>query len=132
MAFRQVLAAMPGHRGAQFGLANLQFERGQLKKAEEAYRSLLPRIETPVPVLLRIGDVELATRRYRQAAETFDQICRLARDHVEARYKRGVALIAMSRLRDASAVLTEAAAMGGRDPASGFYADKAQKALLRL
>jgi len=132
MAFRQVLATAPQHRGAQFGLANLEFERGHLKEAEKVYRTLLPRVEAPVPILLRIGDVELATRRYRQASETFDDICRLARDHVEARYKRGVALIALSRMRDASAVLSEAAAMGGRDPASGFYADKAQKALLRL
>lgn len=132
MAFRQVLATMPEHRGAQFGLANLDFERGHLKQAEKVYRSLLGRIDSPVPVLLRLGDVELATRRYRQAADTFDDICRLARDHVEARYKRGVALIAISRMRDASAVLSEAAAMRNGDPASGFYADKAQKALLRL
>lgn len=132
MAFQQVLATMPEHRGAQFGLANLQFERGHLKQAEEVYRSLIGRVATPVPIMLRLGDVELATRRYRQAAKTFGDICLLARGHVEARYKRGVALIALSRMRDASAVLSEAAAMRGSDPVSGFYADKAQKALLRL
>lgn len=131
-AFRQVLAAMPDHRGAEFGLVNLLFERGEMRAAEASYLALIPRLADPVPVLLRLGDVHLATRRYGQAVETLRKLCKLAPHHVEGRYKLGVALLAGQRLREAAAVLAEAGRVHSDDRAKKFYAQKARDALSRI
>ena len=131
-AFRQVLAAMPDHRGAEFGLANLLFERGEMSAAETCYRALIPRLADPVPVLLRLGDVYLATRRYSRAIDTLQELCERAPQHVEGRYKLGVALLAGQRLREAASVLAEAGSVHSDDRAKEFYAQKARDALSRI
>ncbi len=131
-AFRQILDAMPDHRGAEFGLANLLFERGEFSAAETSYRALIPRLRDPVPVLLRLGELHLATRRYGLAAETLRTLCERAPQHVEGRYKWGIALLADNRLPEAASVLAEAARTRPGDDAQQVFAGKARAALLRL
>lgn len=132
IGFRQVLQSAPGHRGAEFGLANLMFEKGELAEAEASYRALAPRLADPAPVLVRLGDVLLATRRNREAAETFRGICEKTPGHREARYKWAVALVSQKRFDDAAAVLEPLVALPAAEESDRHYADKARALILRI
>jgi len=132
IGFRQILQSAPAHRGAEFGLANLMFEKGDLAAAEASYRALAPRLADPAPVLVRLGDVLLATGRNGDAAETFRDICRKAPGHREARYKWGVALVAEKRFNDAAAVLEPLVALPSAEDSDRRYAEKARALLLRI
>ncbi|MFD1745463.1 GNAT family N-acetyltransferase [Rhizobium helianthi] len=132
IAFGQVLQSAPGHRGAEFGLANLLFDRGTLSKAEAAWLALLPRVDDPVPVLLKLGDVRLARKSYRLAEETFGSICRVCPSHLEALYKRAVALVAMQRTEEAFLILSEVANAKTASASDRFHVEKARKALVKI
>ncbi|RCW21155.1 CelD/BcsL family acetyltransferase involved in cellulose biosynthesis [Ciceribacter lividus] len=132
IGFRQILQSAPAHRGAEFGLANLMFEKGDLAAAEASYRSLVPRLADPAPVLVRLGDVLLATGRNGEAAEAFHDICRTAPGHREARYKWGVALVAEKRFNDAAAVLEPLVALPSAEDSGRRYAEKARALILRI
>lgn len=133
IAFSQVLAARPQHGGAAFGLANLQFEKRQFDKAEVLYRDLLERADgDPVPVLIRLGDLLIATRRFEEAAETFADVCCVSPGNTEARYKQGVAFLAARRREKAAAAFSIAAENRSGRPEHAYHAAKAKKALARL
>ena len=132
IAFSQVLEVQPAHGGATFGLANLQFEKRDFKKAENAYRALLQRGEPPVPILSRLGDLLIATRRLDEAVETYADICCVAPENTEARYKQGVAFLAAGEREKAAAAFSIAADNKSGLPEHAYHADKAKKALARL
>lgn len=132
IAFGQVLKAAPGHRGAEFGLANLLFDRGKLPEAEAAWLALLPRVDDPVPVLLKLGDVRLARKRYALAEETFGSICRVRPSHLEALYKRAVALVAMHRKEEGFLIFSEVAGVQTSRPSEQFHVEKARQALVKI
>lgn len=132
IAFSQILEAQPAHGGAAFGFANLQFEKRDFAKAESIYRALLQRGEPPVPILSRLGDLLIATRRFDEAAETYADICCVSPENTEARYKQGVALLADGEREKAAAAFSIAADNKSGLPEYAYHADKAKKALARL
>lgn len=132
IAFEQVLAVQPDHGGAAYGLATLKFEKRELKQAEGIYRALLQRGEPPVPILARLGDVLIATRRFEEAAETYTDLCCVSPENTEARYKQGVAFLACGEQAKAAAAFSIAAGNKSGLPDHAYHADKAKKALARL
>ncbi len=130
--FKQVLQSSPDHVGAEFGLANLLFDRGKLTEALAAYLALLERSNEPLPIALRLGDTQLALRLYDDAARTFHRIGEQAPHVVQARYKEGVALIAARRLTEAEAVLAAIQDIHTDDTSAVPYTQLAGVALGRL
>lgn len=132
IAFRQVCTAAPEHLGAQFGLANILFDKGQLREAEAAYRLIAGRAEDPVPVLLKLGDAQLALTKYGEAVDTFAEIVRQAPHNSQGHYKYGIALIAEKRLTDAAAAFAVLETYSSDDPSHAAYRKKANDAVSRL
>ncbi|MBE1504649.1 GNAT family N-acetyltransferase [Rhizobium viscosum] len=132
IVFTQVLQSSPGHPGAEFGLANLLFERGKLTEALAAYQLLLERTAEPLPIALRLGDTQLALKLYEDAALTFHRIGEQAPHVVQARYKEGIALIAARRFTQAETVLAAIRDIHTDDPAAIPYTEFASVALGRL
>lgn len=130
--FKQIQHSSPGHLGAEFGLANLLFDRGKLTEALTAYRSLLERTTEPLPVALRLGDTQLALKLYEEAVRTFRRIGEQAPHVVQARYKEGVALIATRRFTEAEAVFAAIQNIHTDDPIAIPYTELAAVALERL
>lgn len=132
VAFRQVLQAAPGHAGAEFGLANLLFDKGKLAEALEAYKALAASVPDPTPVIMRLGDVELALHRYRAAEETFRKLGELAPHLIQAQYKRGIALAGGKLFAEAAAAFAAVQNVHSDDPDAPDYIRKAASALNRL
>ncbi len=132
VAFRQVLDAAPDHSGAEFGLANLMFEKGNLEDAAQAYLTISGKVANPLPALLRLGDTRLAQRDYVGAASIFEDVINRAPFHHEALYKCGVAMTAAGRRLDAAGIFETLQNYHSDDMANMQYAEKARSALLRL
>ncbi|MBB3442392.1 GNAT family N-acetyltransferase [Rhizobium sp. BK379] len=130
--FTQVLQSSPGHVGAEFGIANLLFDRGKLTEALAAYQSLLERTAEPLPISLRLGDTQLALKLYEDAVVTFRRVGEQAPHVVQARYKEGIALIAARHLTQAETVLAAIQDIHTDDPAAIPYTQLASVALERL
>ena len=127
-----MLAAAPDHLGAQFGLANLSFDRGEFREAEIAFLSLLAAGQEPVVLWLRIGETRLAQQHYHEASEAFRQVTNRAPFHREALYKCAVALIAAERTMEGAEILDRLQHYHSDDAAHLEYAEKARAALARL
>jgi predicted Zn-dependent protease len=127
-----VLAAAPDHLGAQFGLANLSFDRGEFREAEIAFLSLLAAGQEPLVLWLRIGEARLAQQHYHEASEAFRQVTNRAPFHREALYKCAVALIAAERAVEGAEILDRLQHYHSDDAAHLEYAGKARAALARL
>lgn len=130
--FTQVRQSSPGHVGAEFGIANLLFDRGKLTEALAAYQSLLERTAEPLPISLRLGDTQLALKLYEDAVVTFRRVGEQAPHVVQARYKEGIALIAARHLTQAETVLAAIQDIHTDDPAAIPYTQLASVALERL
>lgn len=130
--FRQVLEAAPDHDGARFGLANLMFEKGDFIGAEQSYAVLVTRAPDPVPALLRLGETQLALKRYHEAVWTFRSVLGRKPLHREALYKCGVALVAAGNRLEAMEVFTTLQSWHSDDPIHMAYAEKARLAFGRL
>jgi predicted Zn-dependent protease len=132
IAFNQVLQSAPGHTGAEFGLANLLFDRGKLTEALAAYTALVEQAPDPTPIHMRLGDTQLALHQYEQAAETFRRVGEIGPHLIQAHYKRGIALAASRRLAEAETVFAAIQEVHSDDPAALDYAAKAGVALERI
>lgn len=132
IVFNQVLQSAPGHTGAEFGLANLLFDRGKLTEALAAYKALAEQAPDPTPIQMRLGDAQLALHQYDQAAETFRQVGEIGPHLIQAHYKRGIALAANKRLAEAEAVFAAIRDVHSDDPAALDYAARASAALERI
>ena len=132
IAFNQVLQSAPGHTGAEFGLANLLFDRGKLTEALAAYKALVEQAPDPTPIQMRLGDTQLALHQYDQAAETFRLVGDVGPHLIQAHYKRGIALAAGKRLAEAEAVFAAIRDVHSDDPAALDYVAKANAALERI
>lgn len=132
IAFNQVLQSSPGHAGAEFGIANLLFDRGKLTEALSAYKALVEQASDPTPIRMRLGDTQLALHQYDQAAETFRQVVETGPHLVQAHYKRGIALAAGKRLEEAERVLAAICEVHSDDPTALDYAAKAGAAIERI
>lgn len=132
IAFSQVLSAAPDHLGAQFGLANLTFDRGEFREAEIAFLGLLGSAQDPVLLWMRIGEARLAQRQYHEASEAFRQVTNRAPFHREALYKCAVALIAAERTMEGAEILDRLQHYHSDDATHLEYAEKARAALARL
>lgn len=132
IAFRQVLHASPDHNGAEFGLANLMFEKGEFREAEIAYATLSAKADDPVPTLLRLGEARLAQRNYNGAVDAFRQVTQRAPFHREALYKCGISLVAAERRIEAMALFETLQHYHSDDAETMRYAEKARAALARL
>lgn len=132
IAFRQVLDTAPHHSGAEFGLANLMFEKRDFDHAEQAYLSISRKVSDPLPALLRLGETRLAQRDYAGAVTAFEDVTRRAPSHHEALYKCGIALTAAGRRQDAADIFETLQNYHSDDTVNMQYAEKARSALLRL
>ncbi|KQO83709.1 GNAT family N-acetyltransferase [Rhizobium sp. Leaf262] len=132
IAFRQVLESVPNHSGAEFGLANLMFEKGEFHIAEQAYLAISRSVSDPLPALLRLGETRLAQRDYQGAVSAFQDVTRRAPFHHEALYKCGIALTAAERRNEAAAVFATLQNYHSDDAVNIQYAEKARSALARL
>lgn len=132
IAFNQVLQSAPGHTGAEFGLANLLFDRGKLTEALAAYKVLVEQAPDPTPIQMRLGDTQLALHQYEQAAETFRRVGEIGPHLIQAHYKSGIALAASKRLAEAEVVFAAIQDVHSDDPTSLEYSAKAGVALERL
>ena len=126
------MAAAPDHSGAQFGLANLTFDRGEFREAEIAFLALLASGQDPVLLWMRIGEARLAQQHYHEASEAFRQVTNRAPFHREALYKCAVALIAAERAMEGAEILDRLQHYHSDDAAHLEYAEKARAALARL
>jgi tetratricopeptide (TPR) repeat protein len=131
-AFRQLLHTVPGHIGAEFGIASLTFDKGKLQEAEAAFSALLGRVKDPEPVYLRLGETQLALGSYDAAAKTFGRIIERAPYNMQALYKQGVALAGGGRKQEAARVFALMEPYHYDDPAQQAYVDKARDALRRI
>lgn len=131
-AFLQVQASAPDHLGACFGLANLDFDRGRLAEAESAYLKIASASNSPVPVLLRLGDTQLALRKFDAASDTFLRVINNMPHNSQAHYKRGVALVAAQRLAEARKAFDQLKAYHTDDPEHARYLQKAEIALAKM
>lgn len=127
-----MLAAAPGHSGAQFGLANLSLDRGEFREAEIAFLALLASGQDPVLLWLRIGEARLAQQHYHEASEAFRQVTNRAPFHREALYKCAVALIAAERKMEGAEILERLQHYHSDEAQHLEYAEKARAALARL
>jgi len=132
VAFRQVLETVPDHRGAEFGLANLLFEKGEFHEAEASYLAISRAVEDPVPALLRLGETRLAQKDFPGAIRAFQDVTSRAPFHHEALYKCGIALVAAGRRNEAAAIFEKLQNFHSDDAANMHYAEKAKSALSRL
>lgn len=131
-AFQQVFEAAPDHLGAEFGLANLQFQRGNLAEAEAAFRTLLPRTPDPRPVLMRLADIHLARSAYPDAIDCLRDVLRREPRRGEALYKLGVASLAIGKRDAAKEAWTRLVEDGASAETRTDYVEKAKRALGRL
>lgn len=131
-AFKQLLATVPGHIGAEFGLASLTFDRGMLPEAEAAFTALIGRVKDPAPVYLKLGETQLALGTYDQAAKTFGKIIQIAPYDAQAYYKQGVALAGAGRKDEAARSFSMIEQFNYDDPKQQAYAEKARDALRRI
>ena len=131
-AFKQLLATVPGHIGAEFGLASLTFDRGMLSEAEAAFTALIGRVKDPAPVYLKLGETQLALGTYDQAAKTFGKIIQIAPYDAQAYYKQGVALAGAGRKDEAARSFSMIEQFNYDDPKQQAYAEKARDALRRI
>jgi CelD/BcsL family acetyltransferase involved in cellulose biosynthesis len=131
-AFQQVIDAAPEHLGALFGLANISFEKGRIAEAEVLYRTVAAKTSDPVPVQIKLGDTQLALRRYGEAAQTFSDIIERSPHNSEAHYKHGVALVAAKRLLEAAKAFRQLETYHSDDAGHALYRDKAAKAGARI
>jgi predicted Zn-dependent protease len=81
---------------------------------------------------MRLGDVQLALRRYREAEETFRRLGELAPHLIQAQYKRGIALAGAKRFAEAAAAFAAVQNFHSDDPDALDYVRKAASALNRL
>ncbi len=132
IAFRQVLETAPEHSGAAFGLANLMFEKGAFKEAEDTYAALSSTVEDPLPVLLRLGETRLAQQNYNGAVRAFQDVAHRAPFHREGLYKCGIAMVAAGRRAEAAAIFEKLQSYHSDDAVHMEYAEKAGNALARL
>lgn len=132
IAFQQVCEAAPEHMGARFGLARLLFDRGMFAQAEAAYKEIATKVTDPVPVLVGLGDTQLALRHFDDAAATFQRVVELHPHHSQAHFKRGVALLAAHRPAEAAKAFGVLEQFHSDDPAHASYRDKARRALARI
>ncbi|SCX11904.1 MULTISPECIES: GNAT family N-acetyltransferase [Agrobacterium] len=132
IAFRQVLETAPNHYGAEFGLANLMFEKGEFREAEQSYLTVSRMVADPLPALLRLGETRLAQRDYSGAVKAFQDVIRHAPFHHEALYKCGISLIAAGRRKEAIAVFEKLQNYHSDDTTNMQYAEKAKAALARI
>lgn len=132
MGFRQVLEAVPEHDGARFGLANLMFSKGHFAEAEAEYSVLAARATDPVPALLRLGETQLALKRYNDAVWTFRAVLGRKPYHREALYKCGIALVAVGNRVEAMEVFSTLQSWHSDDPVHLAYAEKARLAFGRI
>jgi tetratricopeptide (TPR) repeat protein len=131
-AFEQVIAAYPEHYGARFSLAQLLFERGRAAEAEAACKEIVGKVSDPFPVLLRMGDAQIALKRFGDAVETFAAAIELRPNSGEALYKRGVSLVAGQRKEEAITAFWLLEAISADDPTFLQYRRKAADALAML
>lgn len=131
-AFQQVQEAAPEHLGARFGLANLDFDRGRLAEAEAAYIAIAAASEKPTPVLLRLGDTQLALKKFDAAGDTFLRVINGMPHNSQAHYKRGVALVAAKRLPEARKAFDQLKSYHTDDPEHARYLQKAEVAVAKM
>lgn len=132
IAFRQVLETVPTHSGAEFGLANLLFEKGDFHEAELSYLSISQTVADPLPALLRLGETRLAQKDYSGAIRAFQDVTTRAPFHHEALYKCGIALVAAGRRNEAAAIFETLQNYHSDESANLQYAEKAKSALARI
>ncbi|WP_320197700.1 GNAT family N-acetyltransferase [Agrobacterium sp. rho-13.3] len=132
IAFRQVLDTAPNHGGAEFGLANLSFEKGEFREAELSYLSISRKVADPIPALMRLGETRLAQRDYLGAVKAFQDVTKLAPFHHEALYKSGISLTAAGRRTEAAAIFEKLQNYHSDDMVNLQYAEKAKAALARI
>lgn len=131
-AFEQVISACPDHLNARFGLAILMFDRGQLQEAENALASIAAKSSNAVPVLVRLGDAQLALEKFTDAAKTFAIVVSEKPDNVQAHFKLGTALAASDRKAEAVKAFRVLQRLRSDDPQLRAYRQKADLALARL
>lgn len=132
VAFRQVLETVPDHSGAEFGLANLLFEKGDFHEAEISYLSISRSVADPLPALLRLGETRLAQKNYPGAVKAFQDVTTRAPFHREALYKCGIALVAAGRRNEAAGIFEKLQSYHSDDTVNMEYAEKAKAALARI
>jgi CelD/BcsL family acetyltransferase involved in cellulose biosynthesis len=131
-AFEQVLASSPAHVGARMALAQLQFEKGRLKEAETAYQGILGVTTDCLPVLLRLGETQIALKKFPAAAKTFGKVIELQPNCSVAHFSKGVALVAAGQMVEAAGAFKELQELNSDDPAHALFQSKARDALARL
>jgi tetratricopeptide (TPR) repeat protein len=131
-AFEQVLAAYPAHLGAQFGMAKLLFDKGKLAEAEKSFKAIVEKVSDPLSVLARLGDTQMALKKFDDAVTTFSTIIERQPNSVRALFNKATALAASGRNAEAIKTFRALEHLHSDDPALAAYRDRAKKALHQL
>jgi tetratricopeptide (TPR) repeat protein len=132
VAFKQLAVTVPGHIGAEFGLASLAFDKGELHNAEAGFTALVGRVKDVAPVYLKLGETQLALGSYDKAALTFGKIIQNAPFDAQAHYKQGVALAGAGRKEEAARVFSMIERYDFDDAMQQTYVEKSREALRRI
>lgn len=132
VAFKQLAVTVPGHIGAEFGLASLAFDKGELHEAEAGFTALIGRVKDVAPVYLKLGETQLALGSYDEAALTFGKIIQNAPFDAQAHYKQGVALAGAGRKEEAARVFSMIERYDFDDAMQQTYVEKSRDALRRI
>ncbi|PZM10746.1 GNAT family N-acetyltransferase [Rhizobium tubonense] len=131
-AFEQVVAASPAHVGARMALAQLLLDKGRLSDAEAAYQNILAAATDIGPVLLRLGDTQVALKKFHEAAATYDRAIEMQPNSSAAHFSKGVALVAIGRNAEAAKAFEVLEQLNSDDPAHASFQQKAKDVLARL
>jgi tetratricopeptide (TPR) repeat protein len=104
---RQAVAANPADAEAQGALGAALCEAGQLAEARDVLTQALMRAPAG-PTFFNLGKVNLAQRRYEEAANAFRQALARKPDWVEALMELGIALRSAGKLAEAEAAYRDA------------------------
>lgn len=131
-AFEQVLAAYPEHLGAKFGLAKLLFDKGKLTQAEISFKAIAAKASDPVAALARLGDTQMALKKFDDAIATFSAIIERQPNSAKAVFNKGAALAASGRNSEATTAFKALEHLHSDDPSLAIYRERAKKALQQL
>lgn len=131
-AFQQVVATSPAHVDARIGLAQLLVDRGRLGEAEAAYQSILTETGDAGPVLLRLGDTQIALKKFDVAAATYDRAIAMQPNSSAAHFGKGVAFVASGRNTEAIEAFEALEQLMSDDPVHASFQRKAKDVLARL
>ncbi|MEZ5398446.1 MAG: FG-GAP-like repeat-containing protein [Bryobacteraceae bacterium] len=128
-AFRRAVAKNPGHPGARFYLARVEYLRGRLAEAERDAMEARKRGYAPAAILHLVGLIRVEQNRPADALAAFENALSTDPRFAPAAVDSGELLITMRRDRDAVAMLDRALTM---QPESGEARYQRARALLAL